>query len=73
MGLRALSLFRQRSDAHAWDHTGRLFPMYGADAGTVYLVRPDGHVLARWQGLALEAAAPRIRAAIETTLQGECT
>ena len=72
MGLSAVRISRQRSAAHAWDHTGRLFPMYGADAGTVYLVRPDGHVLARWQGLAPEAAAPRIYAAIETTLQGEC-
>ncbi|NIE64723.1 FAD-dependent oxidoreductase [Burkholderia sp. Ax-1719] len=34
----------------AWDHTGRLFPMYGADANTLYLVRPDGHVLGHWQG-----------------------
>ena len=33
----------------AWDSTGRLFPMYGAIPDTVYLVRPDGHVLARWQ------------------------
>ena len=33
---------------HGWDHTGRLFPMYGAVADTLYLVRPDGHVLARW-------------------------
>jgi 3-(3-hydroxy-phenyl)propionate hydroxylase len=32
----------------AWDHTGRLFPMYGASPGTVYLVRPDGYVVARW-------------------------
>ena len=31
------------------DHTGRLFPMYGAEDGTAYLVRPDGHVLARWK------------------------
>ena len=34
----------------AWDHTGRLFPMYGAQPGTLYLVRPDGHVLGRWHG-----------------------
>lgn len=32
------------------DHTGRLFPMYGVRDGAVYVVRPDGHVLARWHG-----------------------
>jgi len=32
----------------AWDHTGRLFARYGAHPGTLYLVRPDGHLLGRW-------------------------
>jgi len=46
------------SALHGWDHTGRLFAMYGAAAGTLYLVRPDGHVLARWlQGTAAEVTA----------------
>jgi len=33
----------------AWDHTGRVFPMYGAIRGTFYVFRPDGYVLARWR------------------------
>lgn len=32
----------------AQDHTGRLFGLYGARPGSVYLVRPDGHVIGRW-------------------------
>jgi 3-(3-hydroxy-phenyl)propionate hydroxylase len=49
---------------HGWDHTGRLFSMYGAKPGTTYLVRPDGHVLARW----LKVSTAEIAAAIEHVL-----
>jgi 3-(3-hydroxy-phenyl)propionate hydroxylase len=52
VAFRLVTLARDRPSRHSrsmvWDHTGRLFPMYGASPGTVYLVRPDGHVLARW-------------------------
>lgn len=49
----------------AWDHTGRLFPMYeAATPGTVYLVRPDGHVLARWR----HATPENIHSAIKRAL-----
>ena len=37
------------SPAHGWDSSGQLFDLYGAGAGSLYLVRPDGHVLARWR------------------------
>ncbi|HTR05850.1 MAG TPA: FAD-dependent monooxygenase, partial [Paraburkholderia sp.] len=56
---------RQLADAgrrSGWDHTGRLFPMYGAQPGTLYLVRPDGHVLGRWHGSAATAAAQALAA-----------
>ena len=32
----------------AYDHSGRLFDLYGAAPGCIYLVRPDGHVAGRW-------------------------
>jgi 3-(3-hydroxy-phenyl)propionate hydroxylase len=38
--------------------------MYGAQPGTLYLVRPDGHVLARWR----EANVTETVAAIEHAL-----
>ena len=44
----------------AIDHTGRAAPLYGAADGAVYLVRPDGHVCARWR----DGAAEEIGAAL---------
>lgn len=65
-----------RAIARADDHTGKLFPMYGAQPGTAYLVRPDGHVMARWLSLApgeLAAALPPMFASSPNALQGSPT
>ena len=51
---------------HNWDHTGRLFAMYGARPGTVYLVRPDGHVLGRWHSAAAADIATAIHHALNS-------
>ncbi len=48
----------------AWDNTGNLFKLYGAQAGHVLLVRPDGHVLGRWQ----QPDAATLQAAVQPLL-----
>jgi 3-(3-hydroxy-phenyl)propionate hydroxylase len=53
------------SQVRGWDSGGRLFSMYDAAPGTLYLVRPDGHVFARWRSL--DAAA--LTGAIDHLLQ----
>lgn len=51
--------------AGAWDKTGRLFPLYGAAPAAYYLVRPDGHVLARWKILDASAVADALALALQ--------
>jgi 3-(3-hydroxy-phenyl)propionate hydroxylase len=50
--------------AGAWDRTGQLFALFGARPEAHYLIRPDGHVLARWR----LAGAARVRAAVTGAL-----
>ena len=53
------------TQARGCDESGRLFAMYEAAPGTLYLVRPDGHVFARWRSL----DAADVTEAIEHLLQ----
>jgi 3-(3-hydroxy-phenyl)propionate hydroxylase len=56
------------TDAQAWDHTGRLFPLLGAVPGSVYVLRPDGHVLGRWQQAVASETVGELIAAIDYAL-----
>jgi 3-(3-hydroxy-phenyl)propionate hydroxylase len=40
------------------DPGGKLFKEHGAAAGTLYLIRPDGHVAARWRHMTAAALRP---------------
>ena len=51
----------------AWDHTGRLFDLYDANLGTIYVVRPDGHVLGRWRMPSAETLLGAIGHALHPT------
>jgi 3-(3-hydroxy-phenyl)propionate hydroxylase len=55
---------RRTLNARYFDHSGRLFAMYGAQEGAVYLVRPDGHLAGRWHA----PSAATVRSAIDRVL-----
>ena len=55
----------RNAGASAWDRSGDLFPSYGARPEAHYLIRPDGHVLARWRRLDPQ----RVRAALVAALE----
>lgn len=52
------------------DLEGAFARQYGADAGTVYLFRPDQHVLARWRKLELAAVEGAMRSALGLATKG---
>lgn len=62
----AMAHGRPQTPGHAcaWDPNERLFALLDAAPGTVYLLRPDGHVLARWK----RPRGPQVTAAIFKTL-----
>jgi 3-(3-hydroxy-phenyl)propionate hydroxylase len=53
-----------RTDDAVADPHGRIREAYGAREGNVYLLRPDGHVAARWQA----PDAEQVRAALDRSL-----
>ena len=55
----------RNAQANAWDKTGKLFPLYGAAPDAFYLMRPDGHVLARWKTLDRAAVLRAIQLALQ--------
>lgn len=57
--------------ADAVDHTGRLFDLYGVQPGSLLLVRPDGHMLARWLDVPLPVALAEAGTAMQALLQPE--
>lgn len=68
--LQLLRVTQQACSTHAaWDHTGQAFTLYGAEPGTLVLLRPDGHVLGRWRQTDVPAAGRALHQALHQALQ----
>jgi 3-(3-hydroxy-phenyl)propionate hydroxylase len=69
----ARTVVREGRLGDAQDAPGVAFTQMGAEPGTLVLVRPDGHVLARWRQLPLEQVLAEAGHALERALQpGVC-
>lgn len=50
--------------AVGWDRTGEIAELYDAAPGSIYLFRPDGHVLARWHAPTAESVHQAVQRAL---------
>jgi 3-(3-hydroxy-phenyl)propionate hydroxylase len=64
----ARTLVREGRLGDAQDESGQAFALMGAEPGTLALVRPDGHLLARWRGVPLDEALAEATAALQRWL-----
>lgn len=62
--LTTVAIARNGAQECAWDHTAQVFSLFDAQPGTLYLVRPDGHVLGRWR----QARAGQVADALKRVL-----
>ena len=61
--LTTVAISRNGAQGGAWDHTAQVFSLFGAQPGSFYLVRPDGHVLGRWRAVRAGQVAAAMAAA----------
>ncbi len=60
------------SDGTLADTDGQAYQRYGAQAGTLYVIRPDGYVLARWRAPQPEHVRTVLAPFLQTAADGAC-